>query len=259
MLVLLIFAASFVQVTQAYHNSDFGFSITPPDGWQSQAVEGLVVQYIDPSVATTGASINVVIQVTSQTLAQSMPSTKSYLAGLFDNFNVISEGYIEFNGLTGYQMTFTDTMNDVEFKQQQYYFIENGRAYIITCTAFKSQFGNVAMSLVSSVNSFTIDSISITQSPSATNQPQIANSGLDSVTIIAIIAVIMISLIAITGFVLFMRRPRSINPPIQPNLSTVQSTYINTETITAPKFCRHCGAQTKTDSAYCDNCGKKLN
>lgn len=246
----------------AYHNSDYGFSFSPPDGWSSVDVSGVIVAYRDPNAATTGASINVVTEETRGTLLQYATASKSYVSSTFNNYNLVSEGSLIINGLDCYILISTWTQSGIDFKAQQVLFLENDRAFVISAIAYTSQYGDAIAYMLPSIQSFAIDGLSDSQesvSPSIIQNTQ-TSDGANLVAIAAILAVVIIAIIAIIATVSLRKRQRPDNksPSVvhnQPPSPPVVNANYNTDT---SKFCRHCGVPIKADSAFCDSCGQKL-
>jgi hypothetical protein len=258
--VLILSALSLVQVVQAYHNSEYGFSITPPTGWGTMDLQGVVIAFADPSVATSGGSINVVTEETRGTLAQYVAGTKTTLATTFNNYNLVSEGSLLVNGLDCYSIVSTWTQSNTDLKAQQVIFVENGRAYVITCGAFVPKYVDVVADFLPSIQSFMIDSVSTVPTASSSSLNDTSNNS-NSVATIAIIAVVIIALVAVTAISFLKRKQKTdYGNNVSSNSASSASTLMsNSHDVNgAPQFCRYCGAQTKSDSIFCDNCGKQL-
>ncbi len=256
-LLLILSILSLMPLGYAYHNSEYGFSITPPTGWGTVDAQGVAIAFGDPSVATTGASINVATEETRVAFSQYVAGSKTTLSTTLNNYNIVSEGSLVVNGLDCYSIVSTWTQNNIDFKAEQVIFVENGRAYVITCASFVSQFGNVFAYFLPSIDSFQIDSASTTPTDSASLTESFSNSSL--VAAIAIIAVVIIAVVAVMALFFLKKRQQTESDGNRASTSPATTVAHNGDTSdNTPRFCRYCGEKTKNDSVFCDNCGKQL-
>jgi len=127
---------------EAYVNRTHGYSMNPPSGWTvDESISGIVIFY-GPLIPETGGriNINIVVQTTTNTLQEYVTTSKSQLPTLFVNYNLVSEGSRNIGGLDGYELVATFTQAAYNFKNKQVFFVENGKAYIITFTALPTNY-----------------------------------------------------------------------------------------------------------------------
>jgi len=196
---LILAVLPFAQLVCAYTNSEYGFSITPPNTWNAvnPPPSPALVEFTDPNIATTGASMNVFATPTTSTLAQYVQGAVQGLTS--DGYTVVSQNSITISGMNGEQLVSTSLVDNNNFQTTQDIFVEKGNAYIITLGAFESQYDNVASELSASANSFTVNSVS---------------SGLTSSTstIEIVGAVVAVIVVVVVVVVLLMRRKRKTEP-----------------------------------------------
>lgn len=167
LVIAIILATCLIPSAFAYHNSEFGFSITPPTGWETVDLQGVAIAFGDPSAGTTGASINVATEETRGDLSQYVVASKTSISTTCNNYHLVSEGSLVVNGLDCYSIVSTWTQSKTDFKAEQVIFVENGKAYIITCASFESQYSDVFVYFLPTIESFQIDSVSTTSTASS--------------------------------------------------------------------------------------------
>jgi len=200
LLTTVLLSSFLFQLAYAYDNNEYGFSITPPTGWTIEEQTGLIaVMFVD-----TGASINVVVEETHGTLSPYIAATKLQLATTFDNYVLISEGSRVIGGLDCYSIISTWTQLGYDFKAQQVIFVELGKAFVITCGAFESQYVNYILDFENSLASFRI-----------TGASQQATTLDNNNLIIMAIIVVAVVVIAIAALFLLRKKSRVSEPPSQ--------------------------------------------
>ncbi|MGZ7116039.1 MAG: PsbP-related protein [Methanobacterium sp.] len=146
--------------TKTFSGDDITFKY--PDSWQTIASQARdsVVAVGDPGTndGSGNTRVNVVIQKTvlpqGQNFFQYYNSTYAQFASQNLGFVPISDGTIVVNGLNAYEKVYN--INSGEKKQQRAIWIENnGRIYIILCSAPLSEYNNQQENFNTIVNSFT--------------------------------------------------------------------------------------------------------
>ena len=209
--VLLIFAflaSMYVQSAYAYSNSSYGFSMTPPTGWTvDEGVSGTVVLFYGPTMPETGTNvnINVVVGSTNQTLSQAISAVKVDLPAELTNYTLVSESSPNINGLNCYELVYTHSLDENDFKVKQVFFIENGHDYVISCTATPSNYDTYSSAFEQSLQTFQLSSSSPGSFP-----PWI---------ILVVVAVVVV--VIVVAFVFLRKKPKSerlqsISPPAPP-------------------------------------------
>jgi hypothetical protein len=146
----------------AYDNTEYCFSIDEPAvGWNLlEDEEGITVAFIDPNARVTGASINVVVQVTNLGFSAYVDSSKQSAVGEYYDYILVSEGSRIVGGREGYELVSTFFQRGIGIKIKQVIFMENGKGYIVTVGAVQSQYDNFLGIFEDTIESFriTIDS-----------------------------------------------------------------------------------------------------
>lgn len=140
-----------------YENNEYGFSIEAPSGWavnEDTGIALMVVMFTDPS---SGSSINVVVEETIGTLIPYVESSKNSLVTTFEDFILLSEGTRVIGGMTCYELVYTYELQGMNLKGKQIYFIESGKAYLITCTALETQYVNSLIAFENCLATFRIN------------------------------------------------------------------------------------------------------
>lgn len=195
LLLALVLIVCSVQVVRAYENAEHGFSINFPSGWEQTQNPDVVVLYSNDDGS---ASINVIIEETSYSLAEYVAESKNQLEDL-DYYELISEDSRTIGGLHGYELVYAWTYfyNDVDYsdlQDKQVFFVENGKAFIITCGSDYSDYDTFLPTFEQSLESFHLTS---NETPGT----------IDSNLIIGVAVIAVIIVLAI-GIVLLWRRKR---------------------------------------------------
>ena len=246
LLTSFFFVSILIQSVSAFDNIEHNFTITPPSGWTTDELEGIiVVMFLEPSFHT-GASINIAVEETHGTLAQYIDGAKSYVEDLFDDYVIVSEGSRIVGGMDCYNMVATYVYEGVELKASQFIFLESGKAYVITCSSFSSEYTSLLLDFENCVDTFRIgDSSSGTTSG-------------DNTLIIGLIIAVIVLAVAVLLAVILLRKRKTESPVMTNELANAPATDVRVEATTNPRFCRFCGAETKVDTVFCENCGKRL-
>ena len=243
-LMSILVASVLVQSAFAYDNLEHNFSITPPSGWTTEEQEGMiVVLFGDPSIFK-GASINIAVEETRATFSEYIQASKLGLETLLSGFVLDSEGSRIIGEKDCYQLEYTYTMLDFEFRVSQFLFLARGKAYAITCACLSDYYLETFLDFENCVSTFRIG--------------ESANTNDNNMLIIGVIVVYVILTVAILLAIVFLRKRKKESPSLTNQMTDAQVTKVSVSVTTSPKFCRYCGAETKSDAAYCDNCGKKI-
>jgi len=166
-LIAIILYLFLAQTVFAYGNVQYGFSINPPSGWSVEEEAGeFPVTFVNYD---TFSNINVGVEVTSKTLSEYVAYSKPSLQTLND-YILVSEGSRVINGLNSYEIVFTMTDDELEYELKQVIIVQNGKAYVISCTALKSEYANSASAFEQSIQSFQLVP-NPTPVPTATSSP----------------------------------------------------------------------------------------
>ncbi len=141
-LILLVvsFTISYADA-QRYVDKNFGFSITPPDGWEIKDGRPYKVAIIFIGPMEGGFRVNFNINVVAvpgvtnidDDLISEIKKALETSIGIVD---FISEGEIKVSKYEGYEITYIiEFAEDLFLMQKQIYVINNGKAYIFTFTS----------------------------------------------------------------------------------------------------------------------------
>jgi|GEM_PF-1809796 len=213
LLVAFILIICSVQSVRAYQNAEHGFSINFPSGWEQTQSQDVVVLY---ATADGSASMNVIVEDTGLSLADYVGESKDQLEGL-DYYELISEDSRTIHGLNGYELVYAWTYfyNDtdyVDLQDKQVFFVENGKAYIITCGA-----DYIDYDLYLSTFEQSLESFRLTSNETPTPAPGTIDTNL--VIGVGVVAVIIVLVLAV---VVLLRRKRQ---PAQPQFGSAVTTY----------------------------------
>jgi len=144
-------------MASSYTNLNHGFSINFPSGWEQADNPDVAVLYTN---ADGSASINVIVEETTLSLANYVSESKSQLEGL-DYYELISENGRTIGGLNGYELVyawtyFYDNETYVDLQDKQLFFVENGKAFIITCGCDYSDYQTYSPTFENSFESFSL-------------------------------------------------------------------------------------------------------
>ncbi len=92
-----------VQTVYAYENAQYGFSITPPSGWEQTAIENAEVAFQSPDEE---ALMSISVDETNDTLTEYADSTKDSLNDVFDDYTPIEENQGKIGGVDSYSIEY---------------------------------------------------------------------------------------------------------------------------------------------------------
>ena len=192
LLVTVLSTLFVLQSSYAYENAEYGFSMDEPAGWNPLPPdeEGIVVGFVDPNVAVTGAFINVAVHDTGLSLSAYVEGFKQSEVDKYGTIVLESEGSRTVGGLEGYELVSSHTHAGMgQFTNKQVIFVENGKGFVVNAGAFSSEYDNSLGTFEQTIESFriTIDSSD--------------DSGTDlTVVIVAVFAVVVIGAIVVIFF-----------------------------------------------------------
>jgi len=178
-----------------YTNLNHGFSINFPYGWEESDNPDVAVLYTN---VDGSASINVIVEETQLSLATYVSESKTQLEGL-DYYELLSENSRTIGELNGYELVyawtyFYDQENYVDLQDKQVYFVEKGKAFIITCGCNYSDYESYLPAFENSLESFSL------MTSETLGQ-------LNLTLIIAAVAIVTVVVLLITLVLLRRRRP----------------------------------------------------
>lgn len=145
---------------ETFVSEKHGYSITFPADWKTQKdFRNLDVIALAPSTkdqASSHANISV-MAIKSDTdinLNDLTDSTVENLKKIFKEIDLVDNSKISVNGLDGKKLTYNYSFGEIKLQVQQYFFLKNQTAYIITCTTLLKEVPNFASVFEQAVNSF---------------------------------------------------------------------------------------------------------
>ncbi len=191
-MVIVLLTCS-VGSVRAYENSEYGFSISFPSGWEETPSSDVVVLYTNDDGS---ASVNVIVEDTTLPLADYTVESKAQLENL-DYYELISERNRAIGGLNAYELVFawtlfTDNETYYDLQDKQVFLIQNGKAYVITCGADYGVYDSFVPTFDQTLDTFRLASS--------------ASLGISNLTLILIVAVIAAVIVLAIGIVFWKRR-----------------------------------------------------
>ena len=182
-----------VQLAIAYENAEYSFSISFPSGWEQTESSDVVALYAN---ADGSASINIIVEETNASLADYVAESKVGLENL-DYYELISEGSRTIGGLNAYELVFAWTLfpdNETyyDIKDKQVLFVQNGKAFTITCGSDYSDYNLFLPTFEQTLESFRLTSS--------------GTLGMPDSTLIIVVAVIAVAIVLIISIILFRRK-----------------------------------------------------
>jgi len=215
-----------VQFAESYLNTQYNFSIDFPSGWVENENPDVVVQFSDPEGSAT---MNIAVEETPLSLSSYVSEAEDELAFNLPFFELLSGANRTISGLDGYELTYTWIQvgsPNPNIWNKQVFFVEDGKAYVITCGADYLEYSLYTSAFENSLDSFTLTATPTptptdtptptptptdtpTPTPTPTDTPTPANTifGIRSSTLI-IVAGIVTALVVLATVVILLRRKR---------------------------------------------------
>lgn len=158
--VLMLLPA--ISMGRNYSHSQEGFSIKFPDSWEvREKAYGTIVMALSPQESSADnfrENVNIVTENLpgSYTLAQYVSASESSMSRSLNSFKVLSRGVIRIGDRNSQWVIFTHKSGSLVAKGIQYYFVESGKAYIITCTGKPDSFRKYQPAFQKIANTFRI-------------------------------------------------------------------------------------------------------
>ena len=217
-LISALLIAFLVQSSYAYENTQYGFSINPPEGWAIEETEPLMFVFKDAS-NQTGATITILVNQSG--LPQDDPFLASlkqlylrqYLAEPYEGYLITQRGARVVGSLNGYQVKFNASVGGREMRFDSVIFIETNQTFIIICGALSSAFDNLSSDFKENINSFKITSAQSEPPPSVP---------LDNIMLLGVLAIVVLMIIAVIA-IFFLRKRHTASSHSVDDSSTVNS------------------------------------
>lgn len=155
-LITLLFCVS-VSSVQAYTNEEYGFSIEPPSGWTADeklAEEtDSVIAFMGPEEA---ALIAIAVEPTDYTLEQFVSELKEVLPTEYENYKLVSEGERVINKVDAYELVFTCTTYNIDYKSKWAILVKAKKYYGIIYVGTTTKYEKYLPAFEASVETFKI-------------------------------------------------------------------------------------------------------
>ena len=152
---------------QAYLNTQYGFKINMPRGWQPRKGEqhGAIVSFLNPKADQEGAnSFSATIGVNSESaLTQDInvdnytKATREVMLHLLQNYKSVEDKAIIINGMPAKIIGSSFVQNAFHMRTLQLITIKNGKAYTVTGMALESVWDQYKDLIESSLLTFTLN------------------------------------------------------------------------------------------------------
>ena len=183
LLFMILATLLLIQSAYAYYNSEHDFSITPPTGWMVEEQTGVIsVMFADYS-SSSGATVVISVEETRLTLSEYTASAKLELNNTLDNWQLLSEGSRVIGGLDCYEIISTWNYSGLGMKTKHAIFVENEKAFVLSCASLKGEYVNSALEFENCLASFKIGEASETVD--------------NNLIIIIVVVVVVIAIVAI--------------------------------------------------------------
>lgn len=247
--LFLLSSLFLIQSAEAFTNETYNYSITPPSGWDRDTSNTSpdFVMFGGPALHVNMAIS--VIQSPASTLSEEISLKRNFMVTIGDS--VVSEGYLNINGLLFYEFHTTSTTAGLNYEQKNVFIIENGYCYEIEYTAIDVDYNTYLPTFEASLQTFHL--------PDSTNAE--TNSPISGFIIGLIIGIII--WIVVVAYFLWKRKTRKEKLQLErakavETIATHTNVPIGQKVSNEPRFCINCGAENDVDAVMCQKCGKPV-
>lgn len=145
---------------ETFVSDKHGYSITFPEDWKVQKdfrnldVIALAPPSKDQPASHANISVMAIKADTDIKLDALTESTVDNLKKIFKEIELVDNSKTTINGVEGRKLTYNYSFGDIKLQVQQYFFLKNQTAYVITCTTLLNDAPNYSTAFDKSVNSF---------------------------------------------------------------------------------------------------------
>ena len=207
-LISALLIAFLVQSSYAYENTQYGFSINPPEGWVvEEKTEPIMFVFKDPSNQTRAT---ITILVNQSGLPQDDPFLASlkqlylrqYLAEPYEGYLITQRGARVAGSLNGYQVKFNASVGGSEMRFDSVIFIETNQTFIIICGALSSAYDSLSLGFKACIDSFRL--------VAATQGDADSTAHYDAVGVSIGVGIAIVVLVAVSLVLFFKRKQRQL-------------------------------------------------
>jgi hypothetical protein len=152
--LLLTLALATINITHAYTNTKYTFTINPPPGWTTTEPANVTVAFVGPLNEDFPVNMNILVVTTNKTITQFVTASEQALQTSLTNYTTISEAPRTINNITAYEIVYTFTYQNTTIKQKQVYLIKNTEAFIITYSASATTYPKYLSAFETSIQTF---------------------------------------------------------------------------------------------------------
>jgi len=154
-LIVLSFQQAFGALQEPYVNEEYGFLISPPQGWtvQEESEGEILVYFLGPIDEGFRININILVEETQMSLQDYVDFNKDQLLYVL-GASIILEGGKIIKGHEAYEVVFTWIYQTYDLQQKQVYLVEKGNGYVITFSALQTNYDNYITDFDESVDTF---------------------------------------------------------------------------------------------------------
>ena len=154
-LMVLSFQQAFGALQEPYVNEEYGFFISPPQGWivQEESEGEILVYFLGPIDEGFRININILVEETQMSLQDYVDFNKDQLLSVL-GASIILEGSRIIQGHEAYEVVFTWVYQTYDFQQKQVYLVEKGNGYVITFSALQTNYDSYITDFDESVDTF---------------------------------------------------------------------------------------------------------
>jgi hypothetical protein len=140
-----------------YLNMEHGFRFYYPENWEQGYAAGAIAFFKSPLNDEWQENVNVeIVPCGDASLAEYINAYTDSIANLFEDSIISNERSIEVQGRIGHEWILRWTLNGIQLKMKQVVFIDNGKAYALTCTATEHSYDDYVDIFNKIINSFLI-------------------------------------------------------------------------------------------------------
>lgn len=161
-LILTVSAFAALAADKTVTNKELEFELTFPDGWElGEKPQGTAAMI---AVSHRAAKSDAVLDVTranipkDKTVKDHVDLTLTLFERSYRNFELLEKKQVKLAGGEGYRITFLRDLpkNNARVKNVDYFFVSNGRSFLIASRAGASDFDTYAKDIEAIANSFKV-------------------------------------------------------------------------------------------------------
>ena len=149
-----------------YQNAENGFRLYYPENWQQIDISGVVVYFTIPDIDISQTDIDefqadIYVSIDSaedKSLEEFISTLEDTLTDyISEDATISNENSIEVQGRIGHEWIVSWTLEGIQLKMKQVFFITSGKLYVLNCTARKDSYDDYVDTFDTIINSFKIE------------------------------------------------------------------------------------------------------